>query len=203
MKWFEIVEELSKEKAVTCGEGCISVVLDMFIGDIPIYKFKVQYFREEDELGFLYTEYASTLEELEDIVNREPAFTKCNCCGELIVGNSFEDMETKELTCSIECFQKNREKHMRAEETCECCKGCMIDEGCPYHSEEGAGPCFEDEDPLAKKEFSEFTPEEMDSIGGFTGSDFIPSADDFDGFDVAEDAADELETDDGDYSDEE
>lgn len=105
MKWRDIFEKLKNERTVQISyEASLSVELDSIIGDIPVYKFKVQYFKGNNE--GLVTECLKTYEELMRLIDKEVAFRRCSHCGELIVGGFISNMELNEDYCGTACMMK-------------------------------------------------------------------------------------------------
>lgn len=108
--WRDIFHKLKDEGTVQISyEASISTELKCMIGDIPVYKFKVQYFKEGvDEL---ITKYADTFEELERIIDSEVAFRRCEYCGHLIIDGFFVNEELDEDYCCVQCMIKRMNDH--------------------------------------------------------------------------------------------
>lgn len=103
MKWREIFEELKHERKVIISyEAALSVELDSFIGDIPVYKFRVEYLTEG--VAGPVIEYKKTFDELLDLIDREIVFRRCSRCGELITGGFYSNEELNEEYCGVACM---------------------------------------------------------------------------------------------------
>ena len=103
MKWREIFEELKHERKVMISyEAALSVEIDSFIGDIPIYKFRVEYLKEG--VAGPVIECKKTFEELLDLMDREVVFRKCSRCGELITDGFYSNEELNEEYCGVACM---------------------------------------------------------------------------------------------------
>ena len=108
--WRDILLKLKDEGGVILPyDTSISTEIKCLIGDIPVYKFKVQYFKEGvDEL---ITKYADTFEELERILYSEIGIEGCACCGHMILGGFFADEELGMKYCSAQCMVKSMNDH--------------------------------------------------------------------------------------------
>ena len=183
MKISQILNTLQSERDVIVGGACISTELVKYMGDIPVYNFKISCVRQLGDYHGIEVLYANTVAELIEIIHNDEAFSVCPICGEVIEGLKFNDIENGLEFCSKECFTE----HLENKAAC-ACEFCEDRESCPMNCTCDALDDSEDEDrdPYLDKDFSEFTPEELENMGGFTGTDFIPD--------------DPLETDDGDYT---
>ena len=108
MKWREIFEKLKNEKTISIPyEASISLEIDSFVADIPVYKFKVQYFTKEDGM---VEKYCKTFDELMFIINSEEAFRKCSECGDLITGGFIANHEMDKDYCCPACMIKSMDR---------------------------------------------------------------------------------------------
>lgn len=106
MKQRDLFEKLRNEQVIHIPyEASISIQLDCIIGDVPVYKFVVQYFKS-DEPG-IRTEVVKTYDELLQLINIEDAFRVCDECGGLIADGFIANHELKKDYCCVACMTKS------------------------------------------------------------------------------------------------
>lgn len=109
MTWEQVFNKLAKEETVHVGaEAFIGAKLKAKIGDVPFYNIMAAYVTEE---GYKKEE-VHTLAELQEIVEREPAFIKCNTCGEIVDYDEgyWADHETGRDYHDFDCLSKEMEQ---------------------------------------------------------------------------------------------
>lgn len=105
MKQRQLFEKLRNEQVIHIPyEASISIQLDCIIGDVPVYKFVVQYFTS-DKPG-VTTEELKTYDELLRLFNIEEAFRTCDECGDLITDGFIANHELKKDYCCVACMTK-------------------------------------------------------------------------------------------------
>lgn len=103
MTWEQVFNKLAKEETVHVGpEAVINARLRAKIADVLFYDLEVHYATID---GF-EKEVVQTQAELQEIIEREPAFIKCNHCGEIVDYNEgyWADQERGIEYCSIKCL---------------------------------------------------------------------------------------------------